>query len=117
MLKGNYENVRNIETINLESTEREQENNQNPINVASIVGANPELLSIFKFYFKSLFDIELTVSNSQFKTGDYAINQEADGFKSLFNLIYYLISPHKFIVLDEPERFFHPSLSTIFRVC
>ncbi|MEK0336882.1 MAG: AAA family ATPase [Nitrosopumilus sp.] len=114
LLKGNYENVRNIETINLESTEREQENNQNPINVASIVGANPELLSIFKFYFKSLFDIELTVSNSQFKTGDYAINQEADGFKSLFNLIYYLISPHKFIVLDEPERFFHPSLSTIF---
>jgi len=113
-LRGNYENVENIETISLTNVEANQRREGVPVGVSSIVASDPHLLKIFQFFFKSLFNKELKIEGNRFKVNDYFLNEDADGYKAIFNIIYYLISPHKFILLDEPERFFHPSLSTIF---
>ncbi|MFY0602444.1 MAG: AAA family ATPase [Flavobacteriaceae bacterium] len=114
LLKNNYQNVSRIENINIEQTITEQKQRQNPINVASIVAGDPELFQIFQYYFKAFFNLDLTIEGNNFKTGNHNMIAEADGLKSMFNIIYYLISPHSFILLDEPERFFHPSLSLMF---
>lgn len=114
LLSNNYENVQEINTINPAQAKQDQVNEQRPIQVSSIIAADPVLTKIFTYFFKTLFDIDLKIEGSRFKAGAHFIDTEADGLKSLFNLIYYLVSSHKLILLDEPERFLHPSMRNVF---
>lgn len=114
LLRTNYENVEGITTINRNAIDRQQIDSTVPNQVASIVAADPELHVIFQFFFKALFESELKIESGQFHSSETNLALEGDGMKSLFNLIYYLISPHKYILLDEPERFLHPSMRGIF---
>lgn len=114
LLNQNFENVGQIQTVNPESASNEQIRQNNPSHVPSLASSDEEILNILKFIFKSLFDSELQVSQNEFNVDEYRLRQNADGFKSVFNLFYYLISPHKILLLDEPERFLHPSLRSIF---
>ena len=42
------------------------------------------------------------------------MQSDTTGFRSLFNLLYFLTSAEKYLFLDEPERFLHPSLRRTF---
>lgn len=114
LLTGSYESIPDIQTVNISGSETEQTKNYTPLYTPSLVAANPELLKIFQFYFKTLFNLDIKVENNAIKTGDFKLNDDADGLKSIFNLTYYILSQHKTLLLDEPERFFHPSLSELF---
>lgn len=114
LLSNNYENVQEINTINPTQAKQQQVENHSPVQVSSTIAADPVLTKIFTYFFKTLFDIDLQIEGSRFKAGNHFIETEADGLKSLFNLIYYLVSSHKLILLDEPERFLHPSMKNVF---
>ena len=114
LLSNNFENVQEINTINPTQAKQQQLDNHSPVQVSSIIAAEPVLTKIFTYFFKTLFDIDLQIEGSRFKAGNHFIDTEADGLKSLFNLIYYLVSSHKLILLDEPERFLHPSMRNVF---
>lgn len=64
--------------------------------------------------FKTLFDDELTIEGGNFKLCLHILHTEADGLKPIFNLLYYLVSLYKIIILDEPERFLHSSMRIVF---
>jgi ABC-type cobalamin/Fe3+-siderophores transport system ATPase subunit len=114
LLSNNYESVSEISTVNPGQTKQNQINQISPFQVSSLIAADPMLMGIFSYFFKTLFDIDLKIESSRFKAGDYYLDTEADGLKSIFNLIYYLVSDHKIILLDEPERFLHPSMRIVF---
>jgi predicted ATP-dependent endonuclease of OLD family len=114
LLSNNYENIQEINTINPTHAKQQQVENYSPVQVSSIIAADPVLTKIFAYFFKTLFDIDLQIDGSRFKAGKHFIDSEADGLKSLFNLIYYLVSSHKLILMDEPERFLHPTMRHVF---
>jgi len=114
LLKGNFENIQEIQTINPTTAKTQQVRDESPSQVTSLIAADPILVKIFSYFFKALFDIDLTIKGANFQSGAFDLGQEAEGLRSLFNLLYYLISPHKYIHLDEPERFLHPSMRGLF---
>ncbi len=116
LLQNNYESVSGINSINLASVINELAGNHSPIHVASLVANDKNLFEIFRYFFKVLFNVELKIKDNAFNIGDYQLNSDADGLRSMFNLIYYLISPFKIVLLDEPERFLHPSMRDAFIV-
>jgi ABC-type multidrug transport system ATPase subunit len=68
-------------------------------------------------YFEQLFSKQIihdTEKDSyQIKEGDYqySIKQDGDGFKVFFNLLYPILSEdYDYILFDEPDRFFHPTM-------
>lgn len=116
LLQNNYESVSVINSINLSSVINELAGNHSPIHVASIVANDKNLFEIFRYFFKVLFNSELKIKDNTFFVGEFPINSDADGLRSMFNLIYYLISPFKIVLLDEPERFLHPTMRDAFIV-
>lgn len=114
-LNREFEAVSGISNVvNMGELENEQKKTRNPHQVSSIVAGEPYLRTISELFFQILFDAKLDLDKNNFKIGDFPLSANADGFKSIFNLIYYLISPHKTILMDEPERFLHPSLRSLF---
>lgn len=114
-LKAGFESISGVETlVNYEQLRRDQLEQTTPLNVSSLVASDTILRTIIEYYFQLLFGIKLDFDGGNFKTGDFSLGSDADGFKSIFNLIYYLISPYEIILMDEPERFLHPSLRALF---
>jgi predicted ATPase len=113
-LQGNYEAVQGISTVNLESLKGEQMRSTSPTGTASVVSADKDLLPIFQYFFKTLFNTDLTIDGSNFMVNGRILQEEADGVKAVFNLFYYLLSDHETLLLDEPERFFHPTMRSVF---
>ncbi|NQT79224.1 MAG: AAA family ATPase [Candidatus Aminicenantes bacterium] len=113
-LTRNFEGVPSIQAASIEGIIKTQANDPAPHQVSSVIAADLNLKHIMQYYFQLLLNTELTQQGNDFKSGDFGLPNDADGFKSIFNLIYYIISPHKIILMDEPERFLHPSLRSFF---
>lgn len=114
LLNGNFERVAEITSIDSRQALGEHKSHQFPMHIATLVALDPTVLKIFQYYFKILFDADLNIAGNQFTIGNFTLPEEADGLKSIFNLLYYLVSDHELILLDEPERFFHPTMKTVF---
>ena len=114
-LTAGFEGVSGVETVvNYDRLKRDQLESKSPHHVSSFVASDTTIRTIIEYYFQLLFGIKLDYVEGNFKTGNFPLSSDADGFKSIFNLIYYMVSPNKIVLLDEPERFLHPSLRPLF---
>lgn len=114
LLSGSYESVSQPTNVNLEEARLSQIQTLSPVHVQSAVSADPTMTKIFQYFFRVLFDADITFNARSFQINGFELYQEADGYRAIFNLLYYLISDHRVILLDEPERFFHPTMKSVF---
>ncbi|MBR9917628.1 AAA family ATPase [bacterium] len=119
IIQGNINQIRNISAIDEQRTKADSFGTKNADDIVSLINANETARSIIFYWFEKLFDKKLKKENNRFQVtdsiGTYPLNVDGDGYKSFFNLIYYLITPEfSTIVFDEPERHLHPNLQTSF---
>ncbi|MDD5164328.1 MAG: AAA family ATPase [Patescibacteria group bacterium] len=104
-----------INTIDEESVKQNSWGNKVVDNVTSLINGNDTVRQVIFFWFKKLFGKEISKEGNQYwitEDGNkFQLNADGDGYKTFFNLAYYLTTPdYKYLIFDEPERFLHPNL-------
>ncbi len=115
IIQGNINYIGEIIGINEEDIKKKSFRHKNADNVVSLINSNETIKSVIFYWFENLFGKKIMKEDNEFKvtdeSGTFSLSVEGDGYKSFFNLIYYLITPEfKHIIFDEPERHLHPNL-------
>ena len=104
-----------INTIDEENVKQNSWGNKAADNVTSLINSNDTVRQVIFFWFKKLFGKEINKRGNQYwiveDGNEFQLNADGDGYKTFFNLVYYLTTPdYKYLIFDEPERFLHPNL-------
>lgn len=115
IIAGNINSIPTISAIDEDQTKRDSLNHNDIDNIISLINANETIRKIVFHWFEKLFNKRLSKDGNMYQVKEdgftYNLNVDGDGYKSFFNLVYYLTTPdYKIIVFDEPERFLHPNL-------
>lgn len=115
IISENTNTINTISAVDEEETRKNSFNTKDASTVVNLINADQTVKIIIQHWFKHLFGKEIEKRGNQFwvieKTGEFQLSLDGDGYKSFFNLIYYLVSPdYQYLIFDEPERFLHPNL-------
>lgn len=117
IISDNINQSTNISPVDEDQEKKSSYGRKAVDNISSLMNINETVRDFMIFYFKKLFGKKLERRGEKYFVvedgGSFELSGDGDGYKTFFNLIYYLITPdYKNLVLEEPERFLHPNLQT-----
>jgi energy-coupling factor transporter ATP-binding protein EcfA2 len=112
------ENITEISVINSidpDHVKSDSLKNNRADDIVSLLNADGVIRTLIFYWFEVLFDKKIYKDGRTYyikeNTNSYPLENDGDGFKVFFNLIYYIVDPKfKNIVFEEPERYLHPNL-------